>query len=132
MNLKPALLKNFVLAWELCFRLCEVYRFRNLVGLELPIKHTLCKQLLVRNSRISKILLKTSFPQGDFFRVKQIFPSLGIRNLIAIGATLSLAPFLSAKEGIQNISAFFAAEKIALRKEIRQVGNLLEKLLFLL
>ena len=39
MNLKPALLKNFVFDWALCFGLCEVYRFQNLVGLELPIKH---------------------------------------------------------------------------------------------
>ena len=39
-NLKPAVLKNFVFDWELCFHLCKVYRFQNLVGLELPIKHT--------------------------------------------------------------------------------------------
>ena len=38
MNLKPAVLKNFVFDWEMCFRLCEVYRFQNWVGLELPIK----------------------------------------------------------------------------------------------
>ena len=40
-NLKPAALKNFVFDLELCFRLCEVFRFQNLVGLEFPIKHTL-------------------------------------------------------------------------------------------
>ena len=40
MNLKPAVLKNFVFDWELCFHFCEVYRFQNLVGLELPIKHS--------------------------------------------------------------------------------------------
>ena len=40
-NLKPVALKNFVFDWELCFRLCEIYRFQNLVGLELPIKRTL-------------------------------------------------------------------------------------------
>ena len=38
MNLKPAVLKNFVFDWAMSFRLCEVYRFQNLVGLELPIK----------------------------------------------------------------------------------------------
>ena len=36
-----AFLKNLVFDWEMCFHLCEVYRFQNLVGLELPIKHTL-------------------------------------------------------------------------------------------
>ena len=41
MNQKPAVVKNFVFDWVLCFRLCEVYRFQNLVGLELPIKHAL-------------------------------------------------------------------------------------------
>ena len=41
LNLKSAVLKNFVFDWALCFRLCEVYRFQNLVGLELPIKHAL-------------------------------------------------------------------------------------------
>ena len=45
MNLKPAVLKNFVFDWALCFRLCEVYRFQNLVGFELPIKHA-PKQLM--------------------------------------------------------------------------------------
>ena len=29
--------EEFVLKWELCFHLCEVYRFQNLVDLELPI-----------------------------------------------------------------------------------------------
>ena len=45
MNLKPAALKDFVFDWELCFHLCKVYRFPNLVRLELPIKQTLSKQL---------------------------------------------------------------------------------------
>ena len=40
MNLKPAVLKNFVFDWEVCFRVCEVYLLQNLVGLELPFKHT--------------------------------------------------------------------------------------------
>ena len=40
-NLKPAVLKNFVFDWEPCFHLCEVYRIQNLVGLELPIKRNL-------------------------------------------------------------------------------------------
>ena len=40
-NLEPAAFKDFVFDWALCFRLCEVYRFQNLVGLELPIKHAL-------------------------------------------------------------------------------------------
>ena len=38
---KPAVFKMFVFDWEIYFRLCEVYRFQNLAGLELPIKHTL-------------------------------------------------------------------------------------------
>ena len=42
MNPKSAVLKNFVFDWVLCFRLFKVYRFQNLVGLESPIKHTLC------------------------------------------------------------------------------------------
>ena len=41
MNLRGAVLKNFVFDWEMCFCLCEIYRFQSLVGLELPIKHTL-------------------------------------------------------------------------------------------
>ena len=40
-NLKPAILKNRVFDWEVCFDSREVYRFQNLVGLELSIKHTL-------------------------------------------------------------------------------------------
>ena len=44
MNLKRVVLKNFVFDWALCFRLCEVYHFQNLVGLELPIKHALSYQ----------------------------------------------------------------------------------------
>ena len=43
-NLKPAALKNFAFDWKLCLRLCEVYRSQNLVGFELPIKHTLGSQ----------------------------------------------------------------------------------------
>ena len=42
-NLRPDALKNFVFDWK-CLCLCEVYRFQNLVGLELPIKHTLKRQ----------------------------------------------------------------------------------------
>ena len=48
-NLKPAALKNFVFDWEACLRLCEVYHFQNLVGLELPIKHTLKLTLYFEN-----------------------------------------------------------------------------------
>ena len=47
MNLKPAVLKNFVFDWALCLRLCEVYHFQNLVGLELPIKHAFVVIFLV-------------------------------------------------------------------------------------
>ena len=49
-NLKPAALENFVFDWELCFRLCEVFRFQNWVGLELPIKHTLMLEKYVFDS----------------------------------------------------------------------------------
>ena len=35
--------QNFVFDWEICFRLCDAYRFQNLEGLELPIKHTLSR-----------------------------------------------------------------------------------------
>ena len=38
-NLKPAVLKNFVFDQEICFLLCEGNRFQDLEGLELPIKH---------------------------------------------------------------------------------------------
>ena len=41
MNLEPAVLKTFAFDWALCFRLCGAYRFQNLVGWELPIKHDL-------------------------------------------------------------------------------------------
>ena len=37
MNPKPAPLKNFVFDWKPRFRLCSVYYFQNLLGLELPI-----------------------------------------------------------------------------------------------
>ena len=40
MTLKRTVLKNSVFDWELCLHLCKVYRFQNLVGLELPIKDT--------------------------------------------------------------------------------------------
>ena len=40
-NLKPSALKNLVFDWEMCFRVRKVYGFQNLVGLELPIRHTL-------------------------------------------------------------------------------------------
>ena len=40
MNLKPGVLKNFVFDCEMCFILCEVYRFQNLEGLKLLIKHS--------------------------------------------------------------------------------------------
>ena len=41
MNMKPAVLMKFVFDWTLCFRLCEVCRFQNLVRLKSPIKHIL-------------------------------------------------------------------------------------------
>ena len=41
MNLISAVLRNFVFDWEMCFRLCAVHRFHNLVSFELPIKHTI-------------------------------------------------------------------------------------------
>ena len=37
--MKSAVLKNFAFDSAPFFRLCEVYRFQNLVGLELQIKH---------------------------------------------------------------------------------------------
>ena len=40
MNVKPAVLKNFEFDCERYFRLCESYRFQNLVGVGLSIKHT--------------------------------------------------------------------------------------------
>ena len=40
MNLKTADLKNVVFDWEMCFHPSEVYRFRNLVGIDLQIKYT--------------------------------------------------------------------------------------------
>ena len=39
--MKPVDLKNFVFDWEMCFYHSKVYRFQNLVGMEIPIKHTL-------------------------------------------------------------------------------------------
>ena len=52
-NLKPAVLKNFVVDWALCFRPCEVYRFQTLAGLEAPIEHTLKdEQFTKRNFHI--------------------------------------------------------------------------------
>ena len=41
MNLKSAVLKNFVFDSEMYFRHYEVCRVQNLESLELPIKHTL-------------------------------------------------------------------------------------------
>ena len=43
--MKHAVLKDFVFDWALCFHLCEVNCFQNLVGLESPIKHTLRNDL---------------------------------------------------------------------------------------
>ena len=51
MNLKRAVLKNFVFDWALCFSLCEVYHFQNLVGLELPIKHAPSREIEKDNLR---------------------------------------------------------------------------------
>ena len=48
MNQKPAVLKNFVFYWGICFCLCEVNCFQNLVSLELPIKHSLKVDVLDR------------------------------------------------------------------------------------
>ena len=40
MNVKPAVLKNFVFERKVCFLSPLTYQFQNLVGLELPIKRT--------------------------------------------------------------------------------------------
>ena len=40
-NGKSAILEIFLLDWKIHFRLCVVYCFQDLVGLELPIKHAL-------------------------------------------------------------------------------------------
>ena len=63
-NLKPAVLKNFVFDSELCLRLCEVYRFENMVGLELPIKHTLRNSNLRNTSPDFKIIPPLIKKQG--------------------------------------------------------------------
>ena len=41
LKLVHSVLKDFVFDWEMYFLFCEFCRFENLVGLELPIKHTL-------------------------------------------------------------------------------------------
>ena len=41
MNPKPAVLKDLVFEWALCFRFCEIDRFQSLLGSGLPVKHTL-------------------------------------------------------------------------------------------
>ena len=48
MNLEPKsdAFKNFAFEWEMNLYLCEVYRFQNLVGLEIPTKHTLKNNML--------------------------------------------------------------------------------------
>ena len=38
--------------WEMYLHLFEVYRFRNLVGLKLPIKHTLRSFCKIRKSNV--------------------------------------------------------------------------------
>ena len=40
MNLKLAVFKKFAFDWEMSFHLCEVYHFQNLLGLEIPVKHS--------------------------------------------------------------------------------------------
>ena len=55
MNLKPAVFKNFVFDWELSFHLCEVYRFQNKVGLEIPIKNSLRVSLIGANSEKGRL-----------------------------------------------------------------------------
>ena len=71
LNLKSAVLKNFVFDWALCFRLCEVYHFQNLVGLELPIKHALTQ------SELGMIL----FIDGKF-SLLSVFVSRCLRSLL--------------------------------------------------
>ena len=56
--LKPAVLMNVVFDWVTCFCLFEVFRFQDLVGLELPIKHTLRVSwaICVASAKPSKLL----------------------------------------------------------------------------
>ena len=65
MNLKPADLKNFVFDSKMCLRVCEVYRFQNLVGLELPIKHKLRVNRIIE-LRVNSLIL--------FFRIDAVNP----------------------------------------------------------
>ena len=50
--------KISVFDWEIYFRLCEVYCFQNLVGLELPIKHTLSLALVAIKNTLQLMFLK--------------------------------------------------------------------------
>ena len=56
MNLKAAVLKKLEFDWEMCFRLCKVYRFHNLVGLQLSIKHPESKRKMTEMDKKSKNL----------------------------------------------------------------------------
>ena len=75
--LKPAAFKNFVFDWELCLRLCEAYRFQNLVGLELPIKHTLN---FIKIKKHCKELLLQEFDANLRNRAKKLTVELFIKN----------------------------------------------------
>ena len=74
LNLKPAVLKNFVFDSEVCFLVCEVYRFWNTVGLELPMKHTqsyIALGALAGNPSDSIIGIRQY--EEDFFRNSKLF-----------------------------------------------------------
>ena len=60
MNLKPVVLKNFEFDKEMCFHLCEVYCFQNLIGLELLIKHVKSKREMTEMDKNVKIYLWNS------------------------------------------------------------------------
>ena len=79
MNLKPAVLKNFVFDWALCFCLCEVYRFQNLVGLQLPIKHALKE---VHEFTINQVTLQNLFKQNTTKETHNIINSFIIFILL--------------------------------------------------
>ena len=77
MNLKPAVSKNFVFDWALCFRLCEVYRFQNLVGLESPIKHALTfKGAFRENQMLAKVRIVILIEKQIMSALRNRFPFL--------------------------------------------------------
>ena len=54
--------------WELCFHFCEVYGFRNLVGLELPIKHTL-RPFSYSGKGYGSMIMDINYETNSFFPI---------------------------------------------------------------